>query len=146
MNTCLEEPSELHSQLVYGESLYTSIPPSGPRHLHLFSITAHRQHCPLRRPSVTYPNIVIASTSCQSTFPMWLEVCRVYRGVLSMPVDDYRCGLHGDGRMGALELPSMQVSAAAATEFCVRQLEIRSLVQFEDLGNRWRKEGVGSGV
>lgn len=41
-------------------------------------------------------NVIITTGSSKTALPTWLEVCRVERGVLVVPIDDERRGLHRD--------------------------------------------------
>lgn len=51
---------------------------------------------------VTYANIVVTSSGCQSSFGTRLEGGRVDWGILVMPSDQQRVGLHVDSNQGPL--------------------------------------------
>jgi hypothetical protein len=105
-----------HLQLDCGGPLYTGTRPFDPRLRHQFSIAMPSQQvsqhrgCPFN--STTYPNIVISTPSCQATFAMRLEICRIYWSVLLVPVDNDWCRLHrGERRMHAA-VEALQSAAA----------------------------------
>lgn len=54
---------------------------------------------------VTYANIVVSACSGQPALAVGLEMGRVDRGILVMPIDDKRSALHGDIRSSWTRLP-----------------------------------------